>query len=622
MDGEPVAIALYYDDSAYRETLEPAAHRQAGKPAGLMGRQVAGKEFLDAYLSHGDWAELFALVPNAASEKSIAEFCRSHPSSRHRERRLRVIQRTRFFETFLPDPPAPRLYFPCPPDPAFAWARESGPPHGFSLSGVTHTLCSARAVEVLRGMLTAPYEPYDRLISTSRAVAEMVQGVWDAYAEHLRERHGGQPRPRIRLETIPLGVNVEKFRPATKEERTLERQRLGIADDEIAVLFVGRLSHHAKAHPFPMYRSLSEAAAQTRQKVHLLMVGWAASAAVRKAFEDGAKSFGPNVQTSFLDGLQSENRFGAWRAADVFMSLSDNLQETFGLVIIEAMAGGLPVVASDWNGYRDLVASGETGFLVPTAGVRDSLSDLTSRLVLDVLNYDHFLARASQAVAVDVAATTKALVQLFQDRELRRRMGAAGRRRAEEQFSWQGVIRAYEELWREQERERQDYLRLQTQSPRRYAGPAAYPAPEYTFAGYPTCWLDANDQVTAAPGAADRLEELLQTPLTNHVAECRSADLALLSSLLSQAEETCLIADLETVLESAGVPRQTARATLAWFLKYDLLRAVFPNSGRSGFVTRAAHRVSGGLFAYFSSLDFCETFSPVGWPSSSSLRSF
>ena len=407
MAGESLSIALYYDDSAYRETLELAGAQKAGQPAGLMGRQVAGKEFLDAYLSHGDWAELFALVPNAASEQSIAEFCRSHPSSRDRQRRLRVIPRGRFFEDFLPAPPVCRLYFPCPPDPGFAWARESGPPHGFCLSGVTHTLCSARAVEVLRGMLTAPYEPYDRIIATSRAVARMIQGVWDAYAEHLRERLGGEPRPRIGLETIPLGVNIDKFRPATQEERTAERQRLGIADDEIAVLFVGRLSHHAKAHPFPMYRSLSEAAAQTGQKVHLLMVGWAASAAVRKAFEDGAKNFAPHLRTSFLDGLKSENRFGAWRAADIFMSLSDNIQETFGLVIIEAMASGLPVVASDWNGYRDLVAAGETGFLVPTLGVRDSISDLTARLVFDTLNYDHFLARASQAVAVDVAGDHK-----------------------------------------------------------------------------------------------------------------------------------------------------------------------------------------------------------------------
>ncbi|CAO0821436.1 hypothetical protein DFAR_2330023 [Desulfarculales bacterium] len=58
-------------------------------------------------------------------------------------------------------------------------------------------------------------------------------------------------------------------------------------------------------------------------------------------------------------------------AVDIFVSPSDNLQETFGLAIIEAMAAGLPVVASDFSGYRDLVAEGRTGFLIPSLGSAD-----------------------------------------------------------------------------------------------------------------------------------------------------------------------------------------------------------------------------------------------------------
>ena len=48
------------------------------------------------------------------------------------------------------------------------------------------------------------------------------------------------------------------------------------------------------------------------------------------------------------------------------MSLVDNTQETFGLAVAEAMAAGLPVVASNWNGYRDLVRHGVDGYLVPS----------------------------------------------------------------------------------------------------------------------------------------------------------------------------------------------------------------------------------------------------------------
>jgi glycosyltransferase involved in cell wall biosynthesis len=473
VEDEPGRIALYYDDSAYHETLNRPARQKAGSPAGLMGRQVAGKEFFDAYLSHGNWEELIALVPNQASADSIKEVLRLHPAQAQRKRPLRVYSRSQFHHQFLAQPPATQIYFPCPPDSAFAWARQSGSSHAFSLSGVTHTLCTARAVEALRDMLTAPFEEHDRLICTSRAVAQMVQQVWEAYADHLRERHGGDPQPRIQIATIPLGVNTDKYRPATPEERISQRLRLGIADDEIAVLFVGRLSHHAKAHPFPMYKGLALAASQTGQKAHLLMMGWAASSAVQKAFEDGARAFAPNTRVSFLDGLSPENRIGTWQAADVFLSLSDNLQETFGLVIVEAMASGLPVVATDWNGYRDLVVHEETGLLVPTLAVTGSMRDLTSRLLFEDLNYDHFLARTSQAVAVDVQAVASALARLFQDPQLRLRMGRAGRQKAVEEFSWSRVIRAYESLWQEQEQERRRQQRLSAASSR-WSGPAAF----------------------------------------------------------------------------------------------------------------------------------------------------
>ncbi|MHC4400774.1 MAG: glycosyltransferase family protein [Planctomycetota bacterium] len=325
----PAKIALYYDDSGYVETLKRPAKPRPGAPAGLMGRQVAGREFLDAYLSYGTWSELAALVPNQASGRSLLETCRSHPSSRDKQRRLRLFEVKDFSSGFLPDPPAQILHFPCPPDVRFAWARQHRPVPGYALCGVTHTLCSVHAVEALRSLLTAPFEPFDRLICTSRAVIDMVRAVTDAYAEYLRQRHGGNLQLRIGLELIPLGVDVSKFRPAAPEERAAQRRRLGIAQDEIAVLFVGRLSHHAKAHPFPMFRGLSLAAEMTGQKVHLILSGWAGGPAVLKAFRDGAGRFAKAIRVSMVDGTLPENRFAVWRAADIFTSLSDNIQETF-----------------------------------------------------------------------------------------------------------------------------------------------------------------------------------------------------------------------------------------------------------------------------------------------------
>ena len=166
----------------------------------------------------------------------------------------------------------------------------------------------------------------------------------------------------------------------------------------------------------------------------------------------------PRVRTeraSVVRGRHSAGtRYAVWHAADIFSSLSDNIQETFGLVIVEALASGLPVVASDWDGYRDLVTDGETGLLVPTVMIPGATADATARLVLESHSYDHYLAECSQAVAVDCAATARAFTRLIADEAERRPHGHRGRGTALQKFSWAEVIRAYEELWREQEERR------------------------------------------------------------------------------------------------------------------------------------------------------------------------
>ena len=126
----------------------------------------------------------------------------------------------------------------------------------------------------------------------------------------------------------------------------------------------------------------------------------------------------------FLDGRKTDVRQDIWFAADFFISLSDNVQETFGLVPIEAMAAGLPVVVSDWDGYRESVRDGIDGFTVPTwqpgpgAG-----TDLAQMYASNHLTYDHYIGAASQGVAVDINACAEAFSRLIGDPELRRRMG-------------------------------------------------------------------------------------------------------------------------------------------------------------------------------------------------------
>ena len=91
-------------------------------------------------------------------------------------------------------------------------------------------------------------------------------------------------------------------------------------------------------------------------------------------------------------------------------------------------------------------------------------------------------------------------------------MGEAGRRRACEQFAWSHVIRSYEDLWYEQDRERSARAGSESSPKGATIGPAAYPDIERSFAGYPTRWLESASLGRRGAGATDGLESCLHSP--------------------------------------------------------------------------------------------------------------
>jgi hypothetical protein len=245
------------------------------------------------------------------------------------------------------------------------------------------------------------------------------------------------------------------------------------------------------------------------------------------------------------------------------------------------------VVASDWDGYRDLVEDDRTGFLVPTAMVAGATANTTARLLTGELSYDYFLAECSQATAVDIPAMAEALSQLASDAALRLRMGAAGCARARELFAWPKIISAFEDLWQSQNAERSARSERSRHKGggarwRGSAGPAFYPPPEKAFAGYPSRFLGAADRLVAVPGGDGLIDELLTMPLVNHAPEPRVSDRELIRAALALAP--CSIGDFDRYWLEAGVDPERGRATLAWMLKYGLLRAEIeqrPTDGRS-----------------------------------------
>ena len=439
-------------------------------------------------------------------------------------------------------------------------------------------------MDSIGALLTSPVQPWDAVVCTSRAARDVIKRMLTHYGQFLNARLGGKARVGVQLPIIPLGVDCAAFPRGARRQaaRTAFRNRLCIAEDDVAVLFVGRLSFHAKAHPIPLYLSLEEAARRSGKTVHLIQVGWFANEAIEREFRAGAQAFCPSVKAAFLDGRDAAVRTEAWAGADIFSSLSDNIQETFGLTPIEAMAAGLPSVVSDWDGYRDTVRSGIDGFAVPTwmpsggagAGLELPYDGEASPEERDQA-YNLYCGRVSQATAVDVGACVVAFDALIANPERRRTMGEAARAQARERFDWRVVVAGYQALWRELAAIRKGADEIAPLVP----GSPPHPLREDPFAlftAYPS--RGRRDDVSVLPmGGADaeRLKRFRGREFTDFAANIMPADAELID-LLGRLDGH----EGEPVTASAllaDVPperRATMDRGLGWLGKMGLLRLV------------------------------------------------
>jgi hypothetical protein len=241
--------------------------------------------------------------------------------------------------------------------------------------------------------------------------------------------------------------------------------------------------------------------------------GWAENEAAGKIFHAETAKLCPSVQYREVDGRAPDTRFSIWSVADFFISFSDNIQETFGLTPIEAMAAGLPCVVSDWDGYKDTVRHGVDGFRVPTIAPPPGLGgDLAYWYANAWLTYDNYVGAVGQYTAVDLGAAEAAILALVRDPDLRRRQGEQGRIRARKVFDWSVIIPQYQALWADQAAR----LRAVAEAPVLRTNPYA-PDPFTLFAGYPTRHLAKHDIITLSVGmTADAASAKLEAPLATY----------------------------------------------------------------------------------------------------------
>jgi len=197
------------------------------------------------------------------------------------------------------------------------------------------------------------------------ALARLLRPVWDRIDRRLAVSDAARDSICSRMgdydvRVVPNGANVDVF--ATAAPASLPPGRI--------VLFVGRLE---RRKGFPVAVAAFDRIARRYADAQLVVVG---DGADRDAV-DGLDA-ALRARVHMVGRVSSDDLPRYFRAADIFVAPSTG-SESFGIVLVEAMAAGLPVVASDIPGYRDVTRHGVEGLLVPP-GDPDQLAEAVMRL--------------------------------------------------------------------------------------------------------------------------------------------------------------------------------------------------------------------------------------------------
>ncbi len=194
---------------------------------------------------------------------------------------------------------------------------------------------------------------------------------------------------------IPNGVDLAVFRPLSRCDK---RPLLNLPAEIPVIGCVGGLTARKGQH------YLLDAVARVVKRIpntRLVMVG---EGELREQLQEQAESLGISESVIFLGVRKDVNvlmqEFDCLAVSSAF-DYAQQVGESFGIVILEAMAAAKPVVATDFSGFKEVVVDGETGLLVPPA---------------------------------DPASMADALLRILENRNLAVKLGEAGRRRAETEF--------------------------------------------------------------------------------------------------------------------------------------------------------------------------------------------
>jgi hypothetical protein len=218
-----------------------------------------------------------------------------------------------------------------------------------------------------RQSAVAPTHAWDALVCTSPSVRDNVEAMLAGWGEHLAERTGGRPPPHPRLPVIPLGSTRERWprwptarspRPRPRTVRPRRGRRAGA---------LGRAArYYEKAFPQPMFKAVAQAQAATGAKVAFVLAGWFPDAADRGYLRTGRRAMRRRARSISSTATTRPRSASCGPRATSSCRWSTTSRRPSASRRWRRWRAGLPVVGSDWDGYRATVRDGVEGFLIPT----------------------------------------------------------------------------------------------------------------------------------------------------------------------------------------------------------------------------------------------------------------
>jgi alpha-maltose-1-phosphate synthase len=261
---------------------------------------------------------------------------------------------------------------------------------------------------------------YDFSLWVEKTALEMADAVIAVSEETKRDILSLFAVKEERIRVIHNGIDLSEYKPTRNPEAL---RALGVDPERPYILFVGRITrqkgivHLVRAirHLDPGFQVVLCAGAPDTPEI---------AAEMQQAVSAAREHHGEIIWIEKM--VSRPEAIALYSGASVFVCPS--IYEPFGIINLEAMACGTPVVASAVGGIKEVVVDGETGFLVPLKQMTES----------------PFEATEPETFAADLAAKVNLLMA---DPVLASKMGAAGRRRAEEMFGWDAIAKKTERLY-------------------------------------------------------------------------------------------------------------------------------------------------------------------------------